>query len=128
MSRLREPSRDTPLVGEEASDFEEAYAFIQQQSLEWVRTMIRRINPKWPASRLVIKVLSPVEAAERLADPTLRVLALAKALVIVEDQERKLYTIRTPDLATGVRVVHHALIDTRMGAAVKQTFGKNLDA
>ena len=69
-----------------------------------------------------MRVLSNIEAANILKNRMHAVLALAKAVVVVVDQEGKLYTARSADVVSGVRKIHHVMTDQKVTEGVQKNF------
>lgn len=110
------------MTAHEDSNFERAYAVIHEADLSWVHGQLIALG-NWPYERIPMRVLGNIEAANILKNRMQAVLALAKAIVVIVDQEGKIYTARTADVVSGVRKIHHVMADDKVIKGVEGVFG-----
>lgn len=106
----------------EDNNFFRAYAAIESMSLAQVRDNLLKLG-RWPAERIVVRVLDWEEAVERLANDTQACLAMVRAVVAIEDADGRLYLSKTPELATGLRMdALKAMDEVEMEVAVREGY------
>lgn len=100
------PATEGDNVTEKSVFFHEAEALLQLSPDE-LRVRVYRLR-RWPITRSVDRIVPPLEAVERLADPALRDLVRLRAVVCVASGGA-LYPVRTLDLAWGEEAHSRAL-------------------
>lgn len=106
----------------EDNNFFRAYAAIEAMTMEQVRDKLLKLG-RWPAERMLVRVLDWEEAVERLSNDTQSCLAMVRAVVALEDADGKLYLVKTPELATGLRMeVLKAMGEAEMEVAVREGY------
>lgn len=117
---------DAPAAGEpeDGNNFFRCYDLIMAQSHEWVQSQLWRLG-NWPYERLVIRVLDWEETVTRLHDDAQSMLAMTRMVVGIEDQDHRIYLVRTPDLVVGVRQVRQNLQETTVKTAIDRATGSH---
>lgn len=113
-------------LGHLDEDFEASHNFIMSQPITWVHDQLVKLG-RWPYERLPIRVLSHIEAAERLKNRSQASLCLIRALTCVEAHDGKLYLVHTPALISGVRLKHHSANDGRLRRRIRDLYNVTLD-
>lgn len=110
---------ETPTGGQ----FFACYEIIETWTIETVREQLWKIG--WPYERIIVRVLGWEEAVTRLKDDVKSMMAMTRMVVAIEDPQKRLYLVRTPDLVSGERGVHRRLRGDSVQRAVDSAFKKD---